>query len=201
MLHLHPDMRQEICETYGAAGAALAKYFAQPSAADKKPKKEMALASKVARELDGLYHSSEVDCFYYACVLTGADLLDDAAFYGAMGIGRDEKTTLGGHEQDKLETLAGPVRGERDDGTCYETVQLLTKLSDDELESIDDYVDKGEQENYSGAAAVLESIGTVVGGHLCADDGASKIVFTLAETEPGTWVGLLAVRIEGHGAA
>ena len=192
-LYLEAGARAEIAEAYEGADEALKVYF---SPGDKAPAAAMALAKKVQKTLEGVLHATDVDCPYYACVLTGAELLDDEAFFGAMGIAQDAEATVGGYEYPKLETLAGREAGAPDDETTYDTLQLLTKLGDDELDSLDEYVEPDEQKAYKKAGKALEAIGTVVGGHLCAEDGASKLVFALARHEAETWVGLLTVRVE-----
>jgi hypothetical protein len=69
-------------------------------------------------------------------------------------------------------------------------------VNDDTWEKLDEYVEQADQAAYAKAVTALEAIGPVVGVCLCADDHATKLVFTLAQAASGAWSGVLAVRIE-----
>jgi hypothetical protein len=69
-------------------------------------------------------------------------------------------------------------------------------MEDSQWSELDEYVEEADQKAYARAAKALEAIGKVVGFTLCADDGATKLVFTVAETASGAWSGVLAVRSE-----
>ena len=61
---------------------------------------------------------------------------------------------------------------------------------------IDEYLDPDEQKALEKAGKLLEKTGTVIGGVLCADDDVSKLIFTVAKSKSGAWVGVCACRVE-----
>jgi hypothetical protein len=187
-LHLAPAHRRNLTEHFDDTMASLASYFTLEdgsAAAD-----DMKQASAVAAALEGVVHSSDTDCAYYPCVLTGAEPLDDS-FFAALGIARDAKARVSGWENPKLEVVAaGKGKGKRP------ALALITRLNEGELDELDDYLSEEEQTALTAALAQLETLGPIVGVQLCTDDGASKVVLTLARRESGAHVGVLTVRVE-----
>jgi hypothetical protein len=186
-LSINPDHRKELAEYFDETLASLAKYVALEESADAD---DMQLALAVAETLKGLVHSSDTDCEYYPCVLTGHNPLDDS-FFAALGITRAQRASVSGWDNPKLEVVAaGNGDAERP------AIALITRLNEGELEEISEYVDEEEQKTLNAALAKLEKIGPVVGVQLCTDDGASKVVLTLARRPSGAHVGVLTIRIE-----
>ncbi len=190
VLHLSPKARKAISKDFPGVATALSERFSLPENAS--AVKEFEQATQVAEALKGVVHSSEADCEYFPCVMTGVSLEDDAAFYGALGIGQKELATVGGDEQRKLSTYYGPTEGEEN----VPTVQLMTGLDDEEFEGLDEYLEPDEQKALGKAARLLEKTGTVIGGVLCADDEESKLIFTVAKSKSGAWVGVCTCRLE-----
>ncbi len=190
VLHLSPKARKAISKDFPGVAKALTERFSLPENAS--AVKEFEQATRVADALRGVVHSSDADCEYFPCVMSGVDLEDDKAFYGALRIGQKELATVGGDEQRKLSTFYGPTEGEEN----VPTVQLMTNLDDDEFEGLDEYLDPDEQKALEKAGKLLEKTGTVIGGVLCADDDVSKLIFTLAKSKSGAWVGVCTCRVE-----
>ncbi len=190
VLHLTPNARKAISQNFPGVAKAVKERFVVPAAGS--AVKELDQAAKVAEALRGVVHSSDADCEYFPCVMSGVDLEDDAAFYGALGVGQKELATVGGDEGRKLSTYYGPQEGEDN----VPTVQLLTNLDDEEFEGLDEYLEPDEQKALNKAARLLEKIGTVIGGVLCADDNVGKLIFTVAKSRSGAWVGVCTCRIE-----
>lgn len=186
-LSLTPDHRKELNEYFEDTIASLGKYFAiEESAAGD----DMQHAQTVADILKDTVHSSDTDCSYYPCVLTGPNPLDDA-FFAALGVTRADRASVSGWDNPKLEVVAAGT-GDND----RPALALITRLNDDDLEEISEYLGDEEQEAVNAAIAKLETIGPIVGVQLCTDDGASKVVLTLARRPSGTHVGVLTIRIE-----
>ena len=164
-------------------------------------KRDVALAEKVAAALGGVTHSSDTECPYFACVMAGADLENDAEFFGALGVKKKDRTKVGGHDTPVLETTYGPQHTRDGEETTFEentaTLALMTQIDEDELaDDPDEYLTPADQKKYAAAAKVLEDLETVVvGGVLCADP-VSKLVFTVAKTKSNAWAGVLTSRIE-----
>ena len=190
VLHLSPKARKAISKDFPGVAKALNERFSLPENAS--AVKEFEQATKVADALRGVVQSSEADCEYFPCVMSGVDLEDDAAFYGALGVGKKELATIGGDEQRKLSTFYGPTEGEEN----VPTVQLLMNLDDEEFDGLDAYLEPDEQKALETAARLLEKTGTVIGGVLCAEDNVSKLIFTVAKSRSGAWVGVCTCRIE-----
>lgn len=192
MIYLHPEAWEHLKNYYDGAAAALEQYFV-PTSEESKPSSEaIALADSVAGALEGVCYSTDTDCSYFACVLSGVDMENDSAFYGGVGIEQDLEVQIGGFDSLKLETMYGRTGGEE----FTPTFDLLTGLGEDALEEIDEYVDEESQESYREAAALLDEKETVVGGYLCADDEVSRIRFTFGKTSSDAWAGVITVGIE-----
>ncbi len=195
-LFLSDEGRGIAARAFPAAAAALEKHFVVDTSP---PEAERAFANEVAERLRTVTHSSESECPYFACVVSGVDLEDDRAFFGALGIGAREKARVGGREREMLSTAYGPVRR----GGTYEehtsTRELLTMISDEDLEDEpDEYLGKEELEVYERAGTLLETRDVVVGGVLCAADGATLLVFALARAagSDASWSGVMTFRVE-----
>jgi hypothetical protein len=189
-LYLMPDLHKEMTEgDVEAAFISLGRYIklaaVAPPAED-----DMAQAQDIVASLDGVLHSSDIDCAYFPCVLLGAEPLDDS-FFAALGIARDAIAKVGGFENPKLEVVAaGAGEGHRS------ALQLFTRLNDSNFEELSEYVTEEDQESLTKAIAKLEALGPIVGVQLCTDDGASKIVLTLARRKSGAHVGVFTVLVE-----
>jgi hypothetical protein len=182
ILYVRPEARTDLAKYYAGAWAALELRFTLAPWSD--AGKDGKRADDIAAFLEGVVHSSDTDCEYYPVVLDGVDPAS-AAFFTALGIGAKERASVGGYDNPKLEV-----------SKKKKTLQLLTRLGDDEFEELDEYVEEAEQRALGKAAKALEAIAPPVGVQLCADDGASKVVMTLAAVGPSRNLGILAVRIE-----
>lgn len=186
-LSLLPAHRADFSESFPETHESLVAYF---DLADAKNDADFEDARAVAAALDGVLHSSDVDCEYYPCVLTGPDPTSDA-FFTALGVARDARASVSGWDNPKLEVVsAGDGDGRRP------ALALITRLGDLELAQISDYVGEEDQEAIGRAIERLTAIGPVVGVQLCTDDGVSKVVLTLARRPGGAHVGVATVRIE-----
>ena len=178
--------RKELTDGLPEAFASIGKYFDLRDASTDAHTKS---ARAVAAELEGVVHSSDTDCDYYPCVLSGADP-DSDAFFAALGLTRDARISVGGYDNPKLEVVrAGTGAGERS------ALALLSRLGEYELGRMSEYLDESDQEAIGAAIAKLESLGPIVGVQLCADDHATKLVLTLAKSG-NAYVGVAVVRIE-----
>lgn len=182
-----PEHRAELVDIYEDTFASLEKYFTLADAPDND---DTEAARTVAGALAGEVHSSDVDSDFYPCVLSGMDPTSDE-FFAALGVARDARCKVSGWDNPKLEVLrAQPGEGE---GSA---LALITRLNASELEDVPNYLGPSGKEPVDAAIARLEALGPIVGIQLCTDDGASKVVLTLARRPNGVHVGVLAVRIE-----
>jgi len=147
--------------------------------------KAAALAQRVAEALDGVVHSSDTDCAYMPVVLAGAKL-EGSGLFDALGIGVEDRIDVAGYDNAKLSVDVGKKPSQ--------AIQAFTRLDDDEIEKVDDYLRKDDQRALAKAAKLLG--GAVVGVQLCADDHTSKIVLALGKVSPKLYAGVLAFRIE-----
>ncbi|MBK8214467.1 MAG: hypothetical protein IPK71_12060 [Myxococcales bacterium] len=181
-----PDHRNELVDALPEAFESIGKYFDLRDAENAAPIEN---ARAVAAALEGVVHSSDTDCDYYPCVLSGVDP-DSDAFFAALGVTRDARFSVGGYDNPKLEVVrAGSGEGERS------ALALLTRLGDYELGRLSEYIEESDQKAIGTAIAKLESLGPIVGVQLCADDHATKLVLTLAKSG-GVYVGVAVVRVE-----
>ncbi|WAS90047.1 hypothetical protein [Nannocystis punicea] len=186
-LSLHPDHRTQLSAFFPDTFASLADYAELVDAADDG---DLAAACAVAGELAGVVHSSDVDCDYYPCALLGPDPTGDE-FFAALGVARDARAKVSGWDNPRLEVVrAGAGEGDRP------ALALITRLNEGELLRIGDYIVEDDQQALARALDRLAALGPVVGVQLCTDDGASKVVLTLARRAPGVHVGVLTVRVE-----
>lgn len=188
-LWLHPTGWEYLKCWCGGAAESLERYFSAPS--EEASSDDRALAETIAAALEDVCYTSTLDAPYFACVITGVDLEDDEAFFGGVGIARDERASCGGSIGPKLATFYGPLDGEEN----TPTVCLLTNFEADDADLLDEYFSSDDLPAYSRAAEIIEGIGTVVGGYLCADDNATRIIFTFAKRAATTWVGVLTVEV------
>lgn len=186
-LSLLPDHLSELSESFEDMFSSLEKYFTFTQASNDD---DIEGARSVAAVLEGELHSSDIDCDYYPCTLLGVDPLSDE-FFAALGVTRDERADVGGYDNPKLEvTRAKPGEGE---GSA---IALFTRLSASALEELSEYLGPDGKEVYEAAIARLEAFGPIVGVQLCADDGASKLLLTLARRPNGVHVGVLTIAVE-----
>jgi len=186
-LYIVPEHRADLLRSFEEMMPSLSQYFELRDATDGEA---LAAARGIAALLADVVHSSDTDCEYYPCVLEADDPASDA-FFAAVGIARDARFSVSGWDNPKLEVVrAGDGEDRRP------TFALLTRLNEYELERIHEYVEEPDLSALRGAAAGLAAIGPVVGIQLCTDDGASKVVLTLAERTQGVYVGVMTVRIE-----
>jgi hypothetical protein len=178
-----PEHRADLSENFEELMGSLPRYF---ELHDAKADADLEAARKVAAALAGVVHSSDTDCDYWPCVLEADDPASDA-FFAAVGVARDARASVSGWDNPKLEVVRSTERP---------TIALLTRLNDDELQAIDDYVGEEDQAALRRASDELAAIGPVVGIQLCTDDGASKLCITVARRAPGVHVGVMTVRIE-----
>jgi hypothetical protein len=181
-LHLVPQHRSDLLQYFEELMPSLSRYFELRDAGGD----DLVAARRVAELLEGVVHSSDTDCEYYPCVLEAEDPAGDS-FFAAVGIARDARQSVSGWDNPKLECVRATERP---------TIALLTRLNDDELEEIDDYVGAEDLAALNKAADELAAIGTVTGIQLATDDGASKVCITVARRAPGVHVGVLTIRIE-----
>lgn len=182
-----PDHRAEMADIYEDTFASLGNYF---TLADAPNDDDTEAARTVAGALEGEVHSSDVDCDFYPCTLSGMDPTSDE-FFAALGVARDARCKVSGWDNPKLEVRrAEPGEGE---GSA---LALITRLNASELEDVAEYLGPDGKEPIDAAIARLEALGPIVGIQLCTDDGASKVVLTLARRPNGVHVGVLAIRIE-----
>src|SRR5262249_34402549 len=141
-LYVPPAALKEIREHFEGVATSLEKHFMLAPAKDFDPT-DVALADQAAAALADVVHSSDTDCPYYACVMAGADLEDDAEFFGALDISQKAKTKVGGYDNPVLVTIYGPQNTLEGTKKIYEenhpTIGLMTNLGEDEVEAIDDY--------------------------------------------------------------
>ena len=181
-----PDHRQELVDALPEAFESIGKYF---DLKDDRNDAAMENARAVATALEGVVHSSDTDCDYYPCVLSGADPESDA-FFAALGVARDARFSVGGYDNPKLEVVrAGSGEGERS------ALALISRLGEYELGNISDDLEAGDPKAIGAAIAKLEALGPIVGVQLCADDHATKLVLTLAKSGDA-YVGVAVVRVE-----
>lgn len=181
-----PDHRKELQDALPEAFASIGKYFDLRDAPNDAHTEN---ARAVAAALEGVVHSSDTDCDYYPCVLSGADP-DSDAFFAALGVARDARFSVGGYDNPKLEVVrAGSGEGERS------ALALISRLGEYELGQISEYLVESDQQAIGAAITKLESLGPIVGVQLCADDHATKLVLTLAKSGDA-YVGVAVVRIE-----
>jgi hypothetical protein len=184
-LSLLPDHRSDLSGSFVDTFASLAKYF---TLADATNDDDMECARAVANVLTGVVHSSDTDCDYYPCTLSGADPTSDE-FFAALAVARDARCKVSGWDNPKLEVVRA-VAG-KGEGSA---LALISRLNANELENASDYLE--DEEAMDAAIAKLAALGPIVGVQLCTDDGASKVVLTLARRPNGTHVGLFTVRVE-----
>lgn len=181
-----PDHRKQIIDALPEAFESLGAYLELHDAANDA---HMEKARAVAATLEGVVHSSDTDCEYFPCVLAGADPGSDA-FFEAVGIARDARTSVGGYDNPKLEVVvAGTDRSKRS------ALALLTRLSESSLDEISEYLEESDQRAIRAAITKLAAIGPIVGVQLCADDHATKLVLTVAK-DGDAYVGVATIRVE-----
>jgi hypothetical protein len=181
-----PDHRKELTDALPEAFESIGKYFDLRDAPNDAHTEN---ARAVAAALEGVVHSSDTDCDYYPCVLSGADP-DSDAFFTALGVARDARFSVGGYDNPKLEVVrAGSGEGERS------ALALISRLGEYELGQISEYLVESDQQAIGAAITKLESLGPIVGVQLCADDQATKLVLTLAKSGDA-YVGVAVVRVE-----
>ena len=180
-LSIHPSAGAEIARYYATATATLEKHFATKQWQRDTDRQQ---AQRIAAALEGTFQSSDADCKYYACAMYGPDATDPD-FFAALGIRHGDRCEVGGFDNPKLAVV-----------DRRSTVQLLTTLPDDEFEELEEWISEAEAEAYRRAAAVLDEIGSPVSIRLCAEDGVSKLIFTVARSRAGTQVGVLTLRVE-----
>jgi hypothetical protein len=186
ILSFLPDHRKELEDTQAEAFESVGKYFDLRDAVNDA---HIENARAVAGALEGVMHSSDIDCEHYPCVLSGADP-DSDTFFAALGVTRDARFSVGGYDNPKLEVVrAGSGEGERS------ALALLSRLDDYELDRISEYLAESDQQAIGAAITKLESLGPIVGVQLCADDHATKLVLTLAKSGDA-YVGVAVVRVE-----
>ena len=190
LLAVPPNARSLIEEHYEGAAAALGAYFELapwPPANWDDAKGDAKHAEAIAKALEGVVHSSDTDFDYVPCVLHGVDL--KKGLFAALGIKKTDRFSVGGYDNAKLTVTAASKK--------HPPLRLMAHLvNDDTWAELDEYVEQGDQQAYAKAAKALESVGDVVGVCLCANDGATKLVFTMAKAASGAWSGVLAVRTE-----
>lgn len=185
-LSLLPDHRRDLVEALPEAFESIGKYF---ELRDAQNDAHMESARAVAAALAGVVHSSDTDCQYYPCVLTGPDP-DSDTFFAALGVARDARFSVGGYDNPKLEVVrAGTGHDERS------ALALLSRLGEHELTQLSMYLTEPTQRAIGAAIAQLEALGPIVGVQLCADDHATKLVLTVAK-RGDAYVGVAVVRIE-----
>lgn len=182
-----PEQRAELADIYEDTFASLGNYFTltdAPNDADTEA------ARSVASTLAGEVHSSDIDSDFYPCTLAGMDPTSDE-FFAALGVARDARCKVGGFDNPKLEVRrAEPGEGE---GSA---LALITRLNAHELEDVPNYLGPEGKQPIDAAIARLAELGPIVGIQLCTDDGASKVVLTLARRPSGVHVGVMALRME-----
>lgn len=188
VLSLLPAAREELSSSFEDTFASLADYFTLADADEGDA--DVAAATAVADELGEVICSSDVDCNYYACTLTGPELASDA-FFAAVGVARDARQSVGGYDNPKLEVVAA---GEGDDERP--AIRLITWLSASSLEDIHDYIEEDDVATFERALAMLARTGKVHGVQLCTDDRASKVQLTLSRRPSGVYAGVLTVSVE-----
>lgn len=186
-LSLLPNHRSELSESFEDSVASLAKYF---TLTDANNDDDMESARAVASALDGSMHSSDVDCEYYPCTLSGPNPTSDE-FFAALGVARDARTTVSGWDNPKLDVRSA-VAGEG----LGSALALITRLGEAEIGNVEDYLGPEGTVAIKAGIARLETFGPIVGVQLCTDDGASKVVLTLARRPSGIHIGVLTVRVE-----
>lgn len=186
-LSLLPDHRSELSESFEDTFASLEKYFTLTDAPNDD---DTEAARSVASLLAEVQHSSDVDCEYYPCTLSGADPTSDE-FFAALGVARDQRCEVSGWDNPKLEVTRA-VAGE-DVGSA---LALITRLNTHELTDLSSYVTEEDKTAIDAAIARLAALGPIVGVQLCTDDGASKVQLTLARRPNGSHVGVLTIAIE-----
>jgi hypothetical protein len=147
-------------------------------------------AQSIAALLGGVVHSSDIDRDYYPCTLAVDDPTSDA-FFAALDVARDARASVSGWDNPKLEVVrAGDGPDERS------AIALLSRLGDFELTKLDEYITETDLAAMRRALEALGAVGPIVGVQLCTDDGASKVVLTLAKRRPGMHVGVMTVLVE-----
>lgn len=192
-LYLLPEHRNRFTKSFDTTMASLAKYVTLEDSASP-VSGDMAEASKIADALDGLFDSSDIDCPYRPCVLTGPDPRDDA-FFASLGIARSAMTKVGGYDSVKLQVVTAANSIERWD-VERPALALITRLGKSEYEDISDYIEEDEVEAFEAAVEKLGELGPLVHIDLCSDDGSNRVVLTLARRESGTHVGVMTIRQE-----
>jgi hypothetical protein len=183
-----PAAREELVSSFEDTFASLANYFTLAEAADGDP--DFTAATEIAEGLAEVVCSSDVDCNYYACTLAGPDLGSDE-FFAAVGVGRDERQSVSGWDNPKLEVVpAGDGDGERP------AILLITWLNGVGLDRLEEYVQGEDLAALERAVATLAGTGRVHGVQLCTDDRASKVQLTLSKRPGGVYAGVLTVSVE-----
>jgi hypothetical protein len=187
VLSILPKHREELTECFDDVMASLGTYF---TLADAPNDADTEAARAVASALSGVVHSSDTDVEYYPCTLEAPEPTSPA-FFQAVGVAEDARAKVSGWDNPKLEAVrAGKGDGERP------AMALVTRLNEHELERISDYVVEEDQTAINAAIAELEAIGPVFGVQLCTDDGASKVLLTVATAKSGKHIGVLTIRVE-----
>ena len=187
ILSLQPDQLTQLTDAFDETFASLAKYFTLREATSDA---EMESARTVANALSGTVHSSDTDCEYYPCTLTGPEPSSDA-FFTALGVARDARASVSGWNNPKLEvTPAGKGEGERP------AIALVTRLGSGELEELRRIRHRGGAGGHRQRHCEASGDWAAGGHSACTDDGFSKAVLVLARAKSGVHVGILTVRIE-----
>ena len=172
---------------FDAAFASLNKYFEVVEAAEDA---DLEAADAVAEALDGVERSSDIDCGYFACTLRAPELGSDE-FFAATGVGRDERQSVGGYDNPKLQVLtAGEGEGEQP------AVLLITWLDNIQLEDAAEYVGEEGVVAAEQAAAVLARTGKIQSVQICTDDRVTKFQMVVSKQPSGVYAGVLTVSIE-----
>ena len=191
-IFLPPQALTSLVDASEGAGAALTTYMKiapWPPRDWGGSERDARLAEDTAAALDGVVHSSDTDTEYLPCVLHGVDMKGPDLF-AALGINEADRCEVGGYDNPKLSVTIASKK--------HPPMRLMTNLTDDfAWGKLNEYVEADDQEAYGKAAKALQAASsTIVGLCLCADDGDLKLVFTLAESNSGAWIGVVAVVIE-----
>jgi len=186
-LTIDDALRGSLQEQNAALVASIDKYLAPRPWTDDE---DARLATEIADLLVNLVHSSDIDIGYFPCVLEGPEP-GTPAFYEAIGIDPKARFKVGGFDNAKVEVL-----GEGEGKGKLPGFALISGLGKDNLDDWQEYVVEEEKLLLDEVSKKLASLGTMYSINLCADDGAHRILLTVAYRNKGPAVGFFTLRQE-----
>jgi hypothetical protein len=186
-LSIDDALRANLQDQNAALVASIDKYLAPRAWTDDEDSR---LATEIADLLQGIVHTSDIDVGYFPCVLEGPEP-GTPAFYEAIGIAPTARFRVGGFDNPKVGVLSeGEGEGK------LPGFALISGLGKHLIDEWREYVVEEEKVVLDEVSKKLASLGTMYSINLCADDGAHRLLLTVAYRDKGPAVGFFTLRQE-----